>query len=541
MNPITAPAAFGLMDSRRITWRGIILITGLALLLTSCGHSVSAEEPAAMPPTAMEEKTDMFARFEQRLEDLREELKIPGFSAAVVQDQEMVWAKGFGYADVETQIEATPNTPYHLASLTKPFAAAVIMQLVEEGILGLDDPVSQYGVELGAPGKIRVRHLLSMTSDDEPGSRYRYDGNRFGDLGQVIQAASGESFQALLFQRIVEPLGLTRTVPSPAGCANLEQYRGRCQQVFDQIAEPYALGSDLGTEKGYYHASFGTAAGLVSTVVDLARFDAAMDENLLVSQATKEQMFAPTTSTHGARLPYGLGWFSQDYRGTRLVWHYGHWPPSVSSLIIKAPHENITFIILANTDNLSRPYPLGNGDVMQSSAALAFFRTFIFEPRRGGAAPEIDWEAHEGNTTTVLDQYDDAELQDLLAKEHAAHMSVLASYGLLKEFAERIASMKATDVDTQGYGTYMGRYEVPPELNAPFDYVTIAVDAHKMFVKIPDGPAMELYPQSESSFFFVNDATEILELEFITNETGHATAFEMEFGGQNRRFKRLVN
>ncbi|MFQ5796391.1 MAG: serine hydrolase domain-containing protein [Candidatus Bipolaricaulia bacterium] len=72
------------------------------------------------------------AQFETELDDLRNKLKIPAFSAAIVKDQQLVWAKGFGYADLENQIEAAPDTPYRLASVTKPFAAILIMQLVEE-------------------------------------------------------------------------------------------------------------------------------------------------------------------------------------------------------------------------------------------------------------------------------------------------------------------------------------------------------------------------------------------------------------------------
>src|SRR5215213_9959577 len=75
---------------------------------------------------------ERIARLETVLESLRQELKIPAFSAAVVKDQKVLWAKGFGYADVEHKIPATENTPYHLASLTKTFASTILMQLVQE-------------------------------------------------------------------------------------------------------------------------------------------------------------------------------------------------------------------------------------------------------------------------------------------------------------------------------------------------------------------------------------------------------------------------
>jgi CubicO group peptidase (beta-lactamase class C family) len=98
------------------------------------------------------------ARLETLLESLRQELKIPAYSAAIVKDQKVIWAKGFGYADIENKIPATEHTPYHLASLTKTFASTILMQLVQEGKIKLDDPVSKYGVTLESSVFIRVRH-----------------------------------------------------------------------------------------------------------------------------------------------------------------------------------------------------------------------------------------------------------------------------------------------------------------------------------------------------------------------------------------------
>src|SRR6185503_10783150 len=72
------------------------------------------------------------ASFETQLESLRQELKIPAYSAAIVKNQKVIWAKGFGYADVENKIPATEHTAYHLASLTKTFASTILMRLVQE-------------------------------------------------------------------------------------------------------------------------------------------------------------------------------------------------------------------------------------------------------------------------------------------------------------------------------------------------------------------------------------------------------------------------
>ena len=111
-----------------------LIVLMFTFVLTSVGWGT------ATPAPTTEADFEAFAELEVELEDLPQKLKIPAFSAAIVQDQELVWAKGFGYADLENKVEATPDTPYHLASLTKPFAATIIMQLVEEGLLNLDDP-----------------------------------------------------------------------------------------------------------------------------------------------------------------------------------------------------------------------------------------------------------------------------------------------------------------------------------------------------------------------------------------------------------------
>src|SRR5205085_8886946 len=85
---------------------------------------------------------DLFQRLEQQLDQLRKLLKIPGLSASVVRDQEVVWDKGFGFADREKLIPATPETPYHVASITKTFGATLILRLVEQSKLDLEEPAS---------------------------------------------------------------------------------------------------------------------------------------------------------------------------------------------------------------------------------------------------------------------------------------------------------------------------------------------------------------------------------------------------------------
>ncbi len=505
-------------------------------------------------------------RLETLLESLRQELKIPAYSAAIVKDQKVIWARGFGYADVENKIPATEHTPYHLASLTKTFASTILIQLVQEGKVKLDDPVSKYGITLESDAVIRVRHLLSHTSEGNPGEQYRYNGNRFAELDKVVQRASGKSFSELLIANILDPLGMDETAPnvprivstkSPntAGQAaeaevksavmdiiagfnsgNVEQIERRLapqqnrsqgdgglltsfidavelrggyqagfkmkveihnleaavygdsaiatffmgttitppngpprtegpwrssyfwnkqdgawklvhvhqsplgramitekqQQRFDTVvktlAQPYALDREFKFTKISYPQGFSTSAGLMSTVLDMAKYDIAIDQNKFLTKETQQLAFTPAVSTKGEPLPYGLGWFTQNYKGTKLLWHYGYWTGN-SSFILKVPEQNITFIIMANSDNLSRPTDLGSGDALSSAVSMAFLKTFIFQEKFGESIPEISWNAPVTELKNQLNAVAGKPYADLYRKDLVTKFRIYQSVG----------------------------------------------------------------------------------------------------------------
>jgi len=411
-----------------------------AFLLVSCAQPAgSPPPPTTSTAAAMATSKDaqVFAQFEDELESLRQQLKIPGMSAAIVQDQQLVWAKGFGYADLENRIETTPDTPYRLASVTKPVAATLIMQLVEEGLLDLDDPVSKYGVHLESEGVVRVWHLLTHTSEGVPGTRHNYRGDRYGLLGAVIEGASGKSFEELLSERILEPLGMTNSAPNYSECAledliasaGISERERNTVRVNGELARPYQLDPSYNIVEGAYPSGFNPAAGLISTVVDLARFDIALDLNVLLDEETKARMTKPAFSTYEDRsdLMYGLGWYSQQYKGTHLLWHSGRQPPSASSLYLKVPDQNLTFIILANTTYLNTPYPFGYGDVLYCTPALAFYETFVFPRRYGQTVPQVDWEAEDRDLVNQLKQIADADVREILERELWSYRQLFAS------------------------------------------------------------------------------------------------------------------
>ena len=372
---------------------------GLFFILLSCLTACAPHAATQLKPTV---ETDPVTAFKLRVERLREELDIPGLSLAVLRRQQVLFAEGFGYANLEKKIPATPETPYNIASLTKPFSAAVLMKLVEEGRLDLDAELAvlleKKDIErtgrtihgysevcqkikkasrnpfLRYPSLIRnyrcereritVRHHLTHTAQGVPGENYRYNGFLFGFLSSVAEVASGKDFDQMLVETIVAPLGMTRTIPSWDD--------GLRDRVLAERATYYRKRL-FGFVPSEYRTRLSASAGMVSSVMDLAKFDMAMDRDFILSNESKEAMFTATRSNSGKRLPYGLGWFVQEHKDMKLVWHYGHAPQAYSSLILKCLDRESTLILLANSDGASAPFHLGAGDVLKSPFALAFF------------------------------------------------------------------------------------------------------------------------------------------------------------------------
>jgi CubicO group peptidase (beta-lactamase class C family) len=302
----------------------------------------------------------------------------------IVQDGRVVWAGAYGYADVEHHVPATPETPYEIASLSKPIGATLLMQLVEQGRVSLDDPLSKYSEDVKRD-TVKVRHVLTHTAEGNPGDKYEYNGNAFDLLTDVVIKGSGKRYRVLLADNIIDPLGMTNTSPGndiADGLPNMEKILGEARarhyaDVLSRLAKPYKLSSDgkfVPSEEP--NRGIGTANGVVTTVLDYAKFDAAIDAHKLVSAATQEQMWTNARTNDGKPIPYGFGWFVQNIGGTRVIWHNGYLPDRYSALYVKVPAKRLTLIVFANSDALSAGFALAKGDVTRSPIARAFLSDF---------------------------------------------------------------------------------------------------------------------------------------------------------------------
>jgi CubicO group peptidase (beta-lactamase class C family) len=353
--------------------RRLILFFSLFCIVFSTSQTLGIGDPKGEPNV----ESNTLEHFSASLDHLRKVLKIPGMSAGILKNQQLIWARGYGYADVGKKIKITKDTPMDIASVAKTFASTIIMQLREEGKLDLEDPLSKYGIQYKSKGKVKVKHILSHTSEYYPGKYFRYSGRLFGHLDPVIRIASGKTYKELVIEHILQPLKMTNSAPNKESEDEDYPY----EHVYHKVAAPYYLDNNYQLKKSRYRYGFFVAGGLIVSVVDLAKYDAALDQNILMTEESKNLAFTPTVSIDGQQLPYGLGWFSQYVNNVLLVWHYGWDPGCASALMIKVPEKNMTFIIFANSDKLSQPFGLRHGNVLNSPAALLFLKSFIFIDR----------------------------------------------------------------------------------------------------------------------------------------------------------------
>jgi CubicO group peptidase (beta-lactamase class C family) len=361
------------------------------------GISLPVTSTAGADPDA--ELDEKLVQFEGYLADMQRELDIPGMSVAIVKDQELIWAQGFGYADAEARRPATADTSYEIASLTKTLSSAILLQLVEQGKVNLDDPVSKYGIYIKGPGVIRVKHLLGHTSEREPGSLFLYNGGRYARLQKVIERASGQSLSSLLIEHILNPFGMSDSAPFYL----LDQ--PAYQHIRTKLFKPYSYGRSYFTE-------FSAAGGFVSTVLDLAKFDIALDQDRLIRPETRALAFTAQILTSGEPPVYGLGWYVEEFQGTQIAWHQGWW--CYSHLYIKFLDQDYSLIVFTNSATLGEFTSPEDVSVMRYPVALAFYKLFIMDMDPGDM---VDWEAEDAVIASQLQAAQAAGLGEIARQE----------------------------------------------------------------------------------------------------------------------------
>lgn len=329
----------------------------------------------------------VLARFGEYLEALRTQAGIPGLAAAIVGPGDVQWERAFGRQNVERALDARFDTPFHLDALTQVFTAAIILHCVEEGRLSLDARIGNYAADAPDPNAT-LRQLLTHTTQSAGGLAFSYRPERLGGAAFAVSACSGNSPSAAVSYRSTLATSLEhqimydsvpgpdvlQLVPPPFPAATIDRYRG----ALTRLATPYAVDLQGRASPSRYVAQTLTpASGLISSMQDLEKFDLGLKKGFLLRPETIAAAWTPPLGGQGQQLPHGLGWFVQSYGGEPVVWQFGLGENASSSLIVTLPRRGLTLILLANSDGLSRPFPLAAGDLTVSPFGRLFLGIFV--------------------------------------------------------------------------------------------------------------------------------------------------------------------
>lgn len=408
-------------------------------------------------------------------------------SVLVARGDEVVHSGGYGMANLEHDVPNSPETVFRLASLTKPFTAAAILQLQEQGRLDVNDRVELYLPDYPHGSEITIYQLLNHTTgipdyeflqpsmafrraaslnelmalfsdlplEFPPGSQFKYSNSGYVVLTAILETVSGQSYPDYLAEHILRPLDMAATGFDDAAAILPGRAGG---YTWDGAAYHNSEFFDMSNAAG--------AGGLVSTVFDMYRWDRSLYRDDVLGESSRQAFFTPT-SEMGEGIGYTYGGAAIEFSG--------------------------------------RDYILFSGEIN------GFFATSLRYP-----AVEL--------YVVVL-----SNLQNPSAQAVALGLAAIA----LGDPYEVPGNKTAVEVDPAIYDRYTGSYQVTPDI-----VIAVTTEEGRLFVQAPDQPRFEVFPESETEFFADVSGTSI-QLAFQVETDGTVTGVTVLQEGQEIQAKKV--
>ncbi|HWB06776.1 MAG TPA: serine hydrolase domain-containing protein [Verrucomicrobiales bacterium] len=338
-----------------------LLLGRIAAGALLCASLLPGRVLAEAPPAADVSQVDAEIQAEM------ERQHIPGLALAVVKDGKVIKAAGYGFAELEQQTKVRPETVFRISSISKQFIAAGIVLLARDGKLKLEDKVSAYLD--GTPDTwkdITLRHLLSHTSglarecpafdgwkpvsdaiavksayalplEFPTGSKYQYCNTGYFALAEIITRQTGMPWGDFLTARVFKPAGLSATRTTSIIDVIPGRARGYewVKDAWKNVPEPPALRP---------------SGAFLSTVLDLAKWDADLLAGKTLTIAEQEEMRTPMKLSDGKACSYGLGWQITAFQGHPQASHGGS-NPGYRSHYLRLLDCRLSVIVLTNSEN----------------------------------------------------------------------------------------------------------------------------------------------------------------------------------------------
>jgi len=510
----------------------------------------------------------------------------PGAAVIVVKDGKTVLRKGYGMADLELGVKIEPDMVFRIGSITKQFTGVSILMLIEQGKLAFTDEITKFWPDYPTHGyKITVEHLLTHTSgiksytslpewlamwrkdmsvdeiinlfkdkpmDFAPGEKWAYNNSGYILLGAIVEKVSGESYEQFVQRHIFDVLGMKHS-----------SY-GSAARIIPRRIPGYSRGKTGLENSAYLSMTQPYAAGsLLSSVDDLALWDAALSTDKLVKQPTLQRAFTPYKLNSGKSTGYGYGWAIVDYEGHQMIEHGGG-INGFTTYLLRVPQDRVMVAVLTNKD-YGRPTP---DDVAFKIASMAIGKPYrepvsvavsekvldalvgvyededgdqrvitrqgsqLYSQRSGGgkqamfAASESEFFFKESLTRIKVRKNPEGRVIELTLNNRYGPMEVER-----KTDKPIPGPRKEVKVDAAVLDQLTGDYEIAPGMA-----ITISREGERLFAAMPGQPKLPIVPESETTFFVKSvDAA----IEFEKDASGKVTGALFKQGSQTLSAKKV--
>jgi CubicO group peptidase (beta-lactamase class C family) len=413
----------------------------------------------------------------------------PGIAVLLAKDGNVLYRKGFGYADIKNKIPITADTKFRIGSVTKQFTAAAILKLQENNLLSVNDKLSKFIPDFPRGNEITIHQLLTHTSgihsytgnhdfiakvtktispdslvnsikkdpyDFNPGEKFLYNNSGYFLLGYIVSKVSGKPYAEFLKETFFDPLNMNNTGVHYAGIK------------LENEAKGYTKNNDKYEEAINWDMSWAGAAGaLYSTVDDLLKWNQALYGGKVLNEKSLNAALTPVVLKNGEKPPmqYGYGLGLNKYRGLDITSHSGGLHGFVTQLAYY-PKEKVSVVMFSNT-----------------------------------AEPEVNFDPNK---------IAEAFLWNKMDKQTS--------------YVESSAKPKNLQL-------YTGRYEL-----SEVGVITITTEENRLFAQLSGQQKLEIFPLAEGEFFWkVVDA----RIKFFKNEKGEITHSVLYQNGQELQAKKL--
>jgi D-alanyl-D-alanine carboxypeptidase len=512
----------------------------------------------------------------------------PGAAVLVMRDGKTLLRKGYGLAGLELGVAIQPEHVFRVASITKQFTAVAILQLVEQGKISLDDPITKFFPDYPTQGKtITVEHLLTHTSgmqsysskDDfmslirsdltpqqlidtfkndpmlfSPGERYASGNSAYVILGAIIEKVTGQSYAEYLAANVFAKAGLTEThYDDPI-------------RIIPKRVEGYGRNRDGGAlvRARYVSPTIPYSAGsILSTVDDLARWTDAVSAGKVVRSDLLQRAWTPYRLTSGEATTYGYGWAINTLFGSRMIAHGGR-VMGFTAHALWMPEEKVFVAVLSNTE----VPPVSTGYLARRLATFAMGQpwnpvaiamtaeqlgeyegVYAIDDKTARTLTVADGKLFSqrtgGDRVAVLprarDQFFFEDSFTTMSFERGADGKVTAMSVVTQNGKPERAVRKAGEaperpqitVAPEQLDQLTGRYQLAPER-----LVTIFRKGNELWVRPPSGSELQLFAESATKWF-AKDAA--LELTFELDQSGKAAVVQVHLSGRVRPATRVAD